>query len=76
MASESSSQTKRHEYERNSAIRKARIACDRCNASELKFDPRPLLVELRDATQELLAVLERELPDEGLSQRYQRAFAF
>jgi len=76
MASESPSQTKRYENERNTAIRRAWIACDRFSASELKSDPCPLLVELRDATHELLAVLERELPDEGHSQRQQRAFAF
>ena len=76
MASESATPTELHERERIAAIREAQIACDRCRSSDLDRNGFARLVELRDATQGLLAVLERELPNEGPAQRDQRAFAF
>ena len=76
MPRESITHPKKHDHERIAAIREARIACDRCRSFENERDGLARLVELRDATRDLLTVLERELPDEGLGQRQQRAFAF
>ncbi|QWC57971.1 hypothetical protein F7D01_13675 [Erythrobacter sp. 3-20A1M] len=76
MASESTTPTELHERERSAAIREAQIAFDRCRSSDLDRNGFARLVELRDATKGLLAVLERELPSEGSTQREQRAFAF
>ena len=64
------------DQQRIDMIREVRTAYDRRRITAHDRDGFARLIELRDATQGLLSLLERELPGEENIRRQQRAFAF
>lgn len=64
------------DQQRIDMIREVRTAYDRCRIAERDCDGFARLIELRDVTEGLLSLLERELPGEENTRRQQRAFAF